>query len=314
MAYSLDELRRMLAASYKDVRIRKSQEGTMASVEIQVDLPTGVTLREYERIGQGHAFHVEWTLPDTVTCEQCRTCQTAQPTYKNTFYVVRDLELWGLPSFFVYQPPVHACSRCGRRQELASPFKRKHVTYTYRFEEHVLSLLIGSNAEEVGRRLGISAEMVDTIVQHQLADQRPLDPQRRITDVGLDEISLRKGHQLYATVLTDLTDPSCPQVLAVAGGRDQAAGEQCLQRLSPEQRQQVQTHRTDMGAAYTAACRAQLPNSQQVIDRFHVAQKLGDVADGVRKKRPANTNANSRRPSGGNFVLRCGRSVVAPSP
>ena len=32
------------------------------------------------------------------------------------------------------------------------PFKRKDVSYTYRFEQFVLRSLIGSTAEEVARR------------------------------------------------------------------------------------------------------------------------------------------------------------------
>ena len=42
------------------------------------------------------------------------------------------------------------------------------VSYTYRFEQFVLRSLIGSTAEEVARRLGISAETVDRIVENQL--------------------------------------------------------------------------------------------------------------------------------------------------
>ena len=105
-----------------------------------------------------------------------------------------------------------------------------------------------------------------------------------ITDVGFDEISLKKRHKLYVTILTDLSDPQSPRILAVAKGRDQAAAEECLTRLSVEQRSQVRTHRTDMSPAFAAAGKAQLPHSQQVIDRFHVAQKLGEAADRVRKK------------------------------
>ena len=118
-----------------------------------------------------------------------------------------------------------------------------------------------------------------------------IDPERIITDVGVDEISLKKGHRLYATVLTDLTEPTRPRVLAVGPGRDQAAAEACLQRLTTAQRDAVRTHRTDMSPAFTAACAAQLKHSQQVIDRFHVAKKLGEVVDEVRKKTRAANSA-----------------------
>src|SRR3954447_7365091 len=257
-----------------------------ASITVELDLPEGVEVREYERHGDGHAFHVSWTLPDRCRCDRCGHEAATRLEHKATFYTVRDLDLWGQPSFWVYQPPVHHCPHCGRRQHLLPPFKRPDVTYTYRFEHHVLTALIGSNEEEVAQRLGISAEMVALIVENQLADSqaKQVDPARVIRSVGMDEISLKKRHKLYATILTDLSDPVRPEVLAVAAGRDQAAGAACLQKLSAGQRQAVASHRTDMSPAYLAACKELLPNSQSVIDRFHVARQLGEVADALRKK------------------------------
>ena len=129
------------------------------------------------------------------------------------------------------------------------------VSYTYRFEQFVLRSLIGSTAEEVARRLGISAETVDRIVENQLTEDRQIDPQRVLTDIGLDELSLKKRHRLDVTLMTDLSDSARPQILAVERGRDTAAALKCLERLTHEQRQQVRTHRVDMGSAYPAACR-----------------------------------------------------------
>jgi hypothetical protein len=39
-----------------------------------------------------------------------------------------------------------------------------------------------------------------------------------------------------------------------------------------------------MGPAFLSACAEGLPSSKSVIDRFHVAKKLGEVADALRKK------------------------------
>lgn len=256
----------------------------MALMEIDLDLPEELRLCGYERIDQGHAFEVEWDIEQTFTCEKCHRSESTQVQYGAKIQVIRDLDLWGQPSFFVYQPPLHRCGYCHHRQWLLPSFKRKHVTYTYRFEEEVLRLLIGSTEEEVARRLGISAEMVQTIVHHQLQDERKIDPTRCITDIGIDEISLKKGHKLYATILTDLTDPKAPQILAVSKGKDQSAAESCLNHLRAEQLGQILTHRTDMSPAFLAACEHLLDNSQSVLDRFHVAKKLGEMADRVRKK------------------------------
>jgi transposase len=268
-------------------------------IEITVDVPDGVSIGEYERIAAGHAFHVSWPLPERCRCETCKQERPLHVIDKAKFLVIRDLDIWGQPSFFVYQDRLHRCPQCGHRQALIPPFKRRDVKYTYRFEALVLTSLINSTAEDVARQLGIAAETVERIASNRIDDARAkqVDPGRVVKNIGLDEISLKKGHKAYATILTDLTDPANPEVLAVAKGRDEQAAEQCLAVLSPEQRGQVATHNTDMSPAYLAACRSLLPNSQSVVDRFHVAKKLGEVTDGLRKKTTGPISAGCPGPS-----------------
>jgi transposase len=222
----------------------------VVSVTIEVDLPPGVEISGYERHQEDHGFEVRWPLPQLCRCERCEHEEPAHIEFKTTPQAIRDLDVWGQPSFWVYQAPFHRCGRCGYRQHIIPPFKRKDVSYTYRFEQFVLRSLIGSTAEEVARRLGISAETVERIVEYQLNEERRIDPTRVITDIGMDELSLKKRHRLYVTLMTDLSDPERPQILAVAKGKDIAAAQKCLDLLSQEQRQQVRTHRVDMGSAW----------------------------------------------------------------
>jgi len=277
---------------------------TTSTVEIQVDVPDGITIGEYERIGEGHAFHVSWDLPLCCRCETCKQETPLQQIDKDKFLVIRDLDLWGQPSFFVYQETYHRCSGCGHRQSLIPPFKRRDVKYTFRFEQHVLTSLIGSTAEDVAGRLGISAETVERIVKNVLNDggAKVIDPTRRFQRLGMDEISLRKGHKGYATILTDLSNPSKVEILAVAKGRDEAAGNACLNGLSLKQRAAVKFHHTDMSPAFLKSCSTLLPNSTSVIDRFHVAKKLGEVADTLRKKTTEPTSEDCPSPSGNGCV------------
>ena len=253
-------------------------------VEVQVDVPEGVTIRGYERHRGAHVFEVDFELPERYSCAKCGCEAEAQIRYKNEVLAIRDLDLFGQPSFWVYQPPLHQCPRCRQRTQVATPFKRLYVTYTYRFEQYVLEQLVGSSVEEVARRLSISAETVEYILEHHMLAEREIPPERLITSLGFDELSLKKRHKLYATIMTDLSDPEHPRVLAVAKGRDRQATEACLTRLSPQQRQQVRSHRTDMSAVYPQVCSELLPNSQLVVDRFHVAQQLGRIVDRLRKK------------------------------
>ena len=258
----------------------------MAAITIDVDLPPGVTVTAYHRHGEGHGFEVAWPLPGRVRCDRCRQEHPAEVEYKSGVQVIRDLDVWGQPGFWVYQPAFHRCPHCHHRQYLIPPFKRRDTSYTLRFEKHVLALLIGSNVAEVARRTGVSAEMVELIARNQLTDARAkqVDPARVITDVGIDELSLKKRHKLFVTILTDLTDPEHPEVLAVAEGRDEAAARKCLEKLSASQRRGVRTYRADMGQAFHNACQALLPEARAVVDRFHVAKLFHEAIDGQRKK------------------------------
>ncbi len=254
------------------------------AVEIEMDFPDGVAVRGYERHQVAHVFEVAFELPERCVCPKCRHEAVAQLREKDEVLAIRDLDLMRAPTFWTYRPFLHQCPKCRQRTQVGTPFKRPRVTYTYRFEQFVLEQLVGTSVEEVARRLGISAETVERILEWRLTSERAISPERVITSVGLDELSLKKRHKLYATVLSDLSDPKHPRILAVAKGRDREATEACLAKLSPEQRAQVVSHRTDMSAVYPEVCKSWLPNSQLVVDRFHVAKKLGEIVDRVRKK------------------------------
>lgn len=255
-----------------------------AHIEIEIDLPEGVAIRGYERHRGAHVFEMDFEVPGRCTCSHCGREAESNVRLKNDVLAIRDLDLFGQPSFWTYQPPLHQCPHCRQRTQLPTPFKRPRVTYTYRFEQYVLESLVGSSVEDVARRLGVSAEMVEQILGWHLEAERAIPAEARITSLGFDELSLKKRHKLYVTVMSDLSDPEHPRVLAVVKGRDKEAVEKCLALLSPKQRAAVQSHRTDMSGSYPEVCAAWLPNSQAVIDRFHVAKQLGEVVDGVRKK------------------------------
>jgi transposase len=256
----------------------------MARITIDIDVPEGVEITGYERCGKAHGFEVTWPWPEQCRCQRCHYEDQAHLEHSGKQRVVRHLDVWGQPSFWVYEAVFHRCARCHHRQDLIPPFKRKDTSYTYAFEEHVVRLLIGSTEQDVARRLGISAETVGRIVKNQLQEAKTIDPTREILDVGMDEISLKKRHKLYVTVLTDLTDPERPRLLAVKPGRDESAGLACLECLTTEQRAQVHSYRVDMGASFNKACKDGLPNARGVTDRFHVAKLWNESLDGLRKK------------------------------
>lgn len=256
----------------------------MPKITVDIDVPNGVNITHHRRVGSLNFFEVTWEWPDVYQCEKCG--HQADDAYEilDIPRFARDVDMFGMPCYWVYKVVIFRCKRCHSRQHVIPPFKRKDTKYTFRFEEQVLRMLAFSTMEETARRNSISAEMVAFIVKNQLSEAREIDPSRVITSIGMDEISLKKRHKMYVTILTDLSDPECPQVLAVAKGKDEDAASACLKCLSPAQREAVKSYRVDMGSAFNAACAKLLPNAQGVTDRFHVAKLWNEAIDGERKK------------------------------
>lgn len=97
----------------------------MASVTIEMDLPDGVEITSYHRLGAAHGFEVTWPWPDRCRCERCHHEADDGLELIDKVRVVRDLDLFGQPSFWCCQALAFRCRRCHHRQHILPPFKRK---------------------------------------------------------------------------------------------------------------------------------------------------------------------------------------------
>lgn len=99
--------------------------------------------------------------------------------------------------------------------------------------------------------------------------------------MGVDEISVRKGHQNYALVLTDL-ERRC--VLEVFDNRLQETFEAWLGGLSTLQQRAIRVVSMDMWNPYRYAVQRKLPKAEIVADRFHVVKQLNHQLNLLRRQ------------------------------
>jgi transposase len=102
-----------------------------------------------------------------------------------------------------------------------------------------------------------------------------------ITHLGIDEISLRKGHKQFALVLSDLKR-RC--VLAILPNRLQDTLEKWLLVLPVAARQAIQVVSVDMWQGYASMVRNILSHAKPVVDRFHVMQQLNERLKQARRR------------------------------
>jgi len=157
------------------------------------------------------------------------------------------------------------CPTHGVRTE-GVPFARVESGFTRDFEDLVAWLATRMDKTAVRRLVRVAWQTVGAICARVVTDQ--LDPGRleELFEVGIDEVSWRKGHRY----LTLVTDHGTGKVVWGAEGKDTATCDQFFAELGADRAAKLAAVSTDMGAAYlkSVAKPGHAPNATVCIDPF----------------------------------------------
>ena len=173
------------------------------------------------------------------------------------------------------------CERCGPTTELV-PWAAHAAWHTYDFENLVAYKAQGSDRSRVAKDMRVNWETVGNIVTRVVDRLRAAgdDLLDDLRNIGLDELSYRKGHN-YISIVVD-HDREC--IVWAGEGRTGETVGAFFEKLGPERAAQLEHVSIDMSAAYEAAVRKYAPNAEIVFDRFHVQQLAHHALDEVRRE------------------------------
>lgn len=103
-----------------------------------------------------------------------------------------------------------------------------------------------------------------------------------ITALGVDEVTYSKGHK-YMTLVYQI-DNGCKRLLGVIRDRNTASLTGFFEEFGEERRAKIKVVCSDMWKPYLNVIRKMLPAALNVLDRFHIAKKLGEAVDEVRRQ------------------------------
>ena len=110
--------------------------------------------------------------------------------------------------------------------------------------------------------------------------------------IGIDEISIRKGHT-YRIVVSDLLR----QRPIWFGGEDRSEESMNLffKELGPKKSRKIRLAIMDMWKAFEKSTRNHAPQAAMLYDKFHVMRHLNDALDKVRKSEYARLYSDDRQ-------------------
>ena len=210
----------------------------------------------------------------------CSCCGKPGPTYDHQ--KLRRFEFvpfWGLAVLLLYRMRRINCSDCGVKIEQVPWGHGKHqLTTAYllflahwarKLSWKETALSFKSSWEKV-------FQSVETVVRWGLAN-RSLGT---ITAIGVDEVAYGKGHK-YLTLVYQI-DAQCTRLLWVGKERTVASFEQFFNMIGPELSSKIDFVCSDMWKPYLRVIRERCSHALNILDRFHIVQKLNKALDEVR--------------------------------
>jgi len=159
------------------------------------------------------------------------------------------------------------------------PFARHRSDFTRDFAALAAWLATRTDKTTITRLLRIHWRTVGRIIQRVCAEELDADRLDGLVEIGIDEVSWRKGHRY----LTLVADHGRRQIVWGAEGASAKVADEFYAQLGPERAGQIAAVSMDMGPGYAKSTRAHAPQAVVCIDSFHVAKLGGDALDEVRR-------------------------------
>ena len=178
-----------------------------------------------------------------------------------------------------------------KREKL--PWLANNPFYTKRFSYYVGRKCRAMTVKDVAKELKLDWHAVKALDKEYMQEQLRRNPVSAPRAIGIDEISLRKGHT-YRIVVSDL-ERRRPIWF---GGQDRSEESMDLfyQWLGPNKSKRIQLAVMDMWKPFRNSTLKpeHAPQAKILFDKFHVMRHLGKALDKVRKSEYARLTGRSR--------------------
>ena len=193
---------------------------------------------------------------------------------------------WRHMDFFQHKAFLHArlprvcCPEHGVRQVSVS-WARPGSGFTMLFEALALTFAKAMPVAQVAAMTREHDTRIWRVLEHHVTAARDQQDFSAVTKVGMDETSARKG-QDYVSVFADMV---AGRVIFATEGRDAATVARFAADLAGHggDPANVTDTSSDMSTAFISGITQHLPNATMTFDRFHLAAKLSEAIDTVRR-------------------------------
>jgi transposase len=185
-----------------------------------------------------------------------------------------------------------ACRRCGAVKRERLDFLADNAHFTKRFAFYVGRRCRQASIRDVAKELKLDWDTVKTLEKQYMQAQLKRAGRPGPRAIGIDEISIRKGHS-YRIVVSDL-DRKRP-IWFGGTDRSEASMAQFYDWLGPNKSRKIKLAVMDMWKPFRNVTKDKAAQAAILFDKFHIMRHLGEALDKVRKAEYARLNGKNRR-------------------
>ena len=205
---------------------------------------------------------------------------------------VRDLPSAGFRIVLELEVRRVACRHCGTVKRERLDFLADNPRFTKRFAFYVGGRCRQASIRDVAKELKLDWETVKTLEMQYMRAQlkRAGTPGPRA--IGIDEISVRKGHS-YRIVVSDLVRKR--PIWFGGEDRSEASMAAFYDWLGLKKSRKIKLAVMDMWKPFRNVTKDKAPQAAILFDKFHIMRHLGEALDKVRKAEYARLSGRDRR-------------------
>lgn len=183
------------------------------------------------------------------------------------------------------------CRRCGSvKRERLEDFL-DNALHSQRFARYIGERCRNSSIKAVAEEQNLDWHTVKRLEKQYMREQLERSGQPRPKAIGIDEISVRKGHD-YRIVVSDLEKHR--PIWFGGADRSEASMDEFYRFLGEKKARKIRLAVMDMWKPFRNSTGKNAPQAAILFDKFHILRHLGEALDKVRKQEYARLTGKDR--------------------
>lgn len=218
-------------------------------------------------------------------CHKCGKRATKRYGY-GSFLTVKHLPLFDRPVYLKIRSVRYQCEHCDDHPTTSEKYDwcDRGSKTSKGLEKYLMRSLIHSTVQDVSRKENMGYKSIVSILQRHIVEEVDWSNYQDLETIGIDEISLKKGHRDFLTVISAIEKSGRLTVIGIFEGRNKQSVKDFFESIPKPLKSTVKSVCSDMYDGFVQAAKEVFGSQAVVVDRYHVAKLYRTPLDKLRIK------------------------------